>query len=499
MMADWYLSSVKYALVAQWAASTVYAPGAIIRQLATPSVFNGRCFRTTAGGTSGSSEPSWVLTKGAAQPTDGTITDWVEVTGNSAYGWSAPLADMVTAASRTAAGDRILVDSNHVTNSVAAFGTNYNYAFGGTDANPVQILSIDATIASPVTLKSGADLSPYAYYNNSVNITGETYFYGVSITSPGSFNIYSSAYVFENCSLNGSSAGGGIAFGYYNTGTSVKLINCSLTWVNGNHTLSNTLLKMLGGSLHYTGSSTSLFSENPSNGSPSEIHLLGVDATAIPSTASLVGASARWYDLDATFDGVKLPSSYNFDLNRQTQAGTSPYRYRFCDSGNTNYAMHNVSYQGDLQTETTIVKASGASDGTTQISWKHSTNANASFAHPVESEDLVVWNDTVGSPVTFNLDFVHDSLTALTDADIWVEAEYFSSATSSLKSYATTESAVPTLTWAASAATWTTTGMTNPNKQKLSITITPQQKGYILFRVRLMKPSYIVYVDPLVG
>lgn len=86
--------------VAPWAASHVYAAGAIVRQLAMPNVGSERCFRTSAGGTSGGSEPVWNLAKGSAQPSDNTVTDWTEVTGNETYqspgAWSAPAARLAT-------------------------------------------------------------------------------------------------------------------------------------------------------------------------------------------------------------------------------------------------------------------------------------------------------------------------------------------------------------------------------------------------------------------
>lgn len=83
-MADIYVSSANYAAVTQWAALAVYGAGTIRRQLAAPAIGGERVFKTTAGGVSGAAEPTWVLSpSGAAQPTDGTITDWVDITGTT--------------------------------------------------------------------------------------------------------------------------------------------------------------------------------------------------------------------------------------------------------------------------------------------------------------------------------------------------------------------------------------------------------------------------------
>jgi hypothetical protein len=46
-----------------------------------------------------------------------------------------------------------------------------------------------------------------------------------------------------------------------------------------------------------------------------------------------------------------------------------------------------------------------------------------------------------------------------------------------------------------SSESWTTTGLTTPVKQKLAVTFTPQEKGVIMWRVVLSKPSVTVYVD----
>lgn len=75
-MTDWYASSVAYSAVAQWAASHTYANGAIVRQLATPTVGNERCFQAIAGTFAVTWDPSYkgagvVLSNGNLTATDG--------------------------------------------------------------------------------------------------------------------------------------------------------------------------------------------------------------------------------------------------------------------------------------------------------------------------------------------------------------------------------------------------------------------------------------------
>ncbi len=38
--------------------------------------------------------------------------------------------------------------------------------------------------------------------------------------------------------------------------------------------------------------------------------------------------------------------------------------------------------------------------------------------------------------------------------------------------------------------------MSNPRKQKLEVSITPQEAGYVQVQVYLTKSNYTVYVDP---
>ena len=75
-----YVGSVEYAAVTQWAASAVKAAGVLIRPLTAPAAGNERVYVATTGGTTGVAEPTWTFTKGAIQPTDGTVV-WQECTG----------------------------------------------------------------------------------------------------------------------------------------------------------------------------------------------------------------------------------------------------------------------------------------------------------------------------------------------------------------------------------------------------------------------------------
>lgn len=90
LTSTWYLnygngSSTGYYAVPAWTALTPYIPGSLVRQLVAPSLGNERVFVqvTATTHTSGASEPTWVVTKGALSPASGAdgTCHWYEVTG----------------------------------------------------------------------------------------------------------------------------------------------------------------------------------------------------------------------------------------------------------------------------------------------------------------------------------------------------------------------------------------------------------------------------------
>ncbi|MHC4413469.1 MAG: hypothetical protein ACYSW6_10970, partial [Planctomycetota bacterium] len=174
-MANWYLGSTKHAAIAQWAATTAYTTGDIVRQLAAPSVDSERAFRATTTGTSGGSEPAWNLSQGTST-VDNTVT-WQEVTGNSTYGWNAAAARqklfLNSGSSWAAAGDTVYRSNNHA----ETHSSNITYVSPGTAASPVRILTVNDAAAPPTALATTATVTTTS--NSSLIFsTGYAYDYG---------------------------------------------------------------------------------------------------------------------------------------------------------------------------------------------------------------------------------------------------------------------------------------------------------------------------------
>jgi hypothetical protein len=170
-----------------------------------------------------------------------------------------------------------------------------------------------------------------------------------------------------------------------------------------------------------------------------------------------------------------------------------------CKDGATPINDYRARYMGIAVTETTIVRTAGATSGSTAFSWKISPNSNNSYDIPFVAFETALWN-TVLTAQTLTIHVVTDNLT-LTDAEIWVQVEYPSSASYPLTSVISDRASGDPIPAAASQAAdsgeaWTTTGLTTPNKQKLNVTFTAAMVGPIRVKVVVAKTSGVIYVCP---
>jgi len=224
-----------------------------------------------------------------------------------------------------------------------------------------------------------------------------------------------------------------------------------------------------------------------------------VDLSALSSSVNIVGNGSGMCQL--MLRNCKLPASWS-GLLVSTTITTPGFRVEMhnCDSADTNYRLWVEDYAGSIKSETTLVRTGGASDGVTGYSFKMTTTANANaLVAPLVSPEIAIWNDAVGSSKTVTVEILHDSATNLTDGEIWLEVEYLGTSGYPLSSFVSDAKAdilATSADQATSSETWTTTGMSNPNTQKLSVTFTPQEAGYFQAKVYLAKASKTVYVCP---
>lgn len=420
--------------------------------------------------------------------------------------WNTAATLLTTASGIDTAGDTIYISSTHS----EATSTNQTVALAGTVANPVRVLSVTED-ATPV-LTAGATIATTGAI--SITTQGSAYFFGLTFnlgSGSGSFssmtlaNSDGSNQVFDSCAITfvNTSASNRINIGSNSTNiegsitlkdVTVKFANTAQGFlVNGNGKLT-----MAGGGIDNTSSQlTSGFILSAAQ--QQDASFIGVDLSRLATTCNLVGATAQQCVGKITFINCKLPASWTGQpavTPTNTNMRVSLYN---CDSGAANYRVWIVTSAGSIREETTIVKTGGASDGTTSLSWNMTTVAATNeLINPLISDTIAVWLESIGTSQTITIDIIHDSTVALTDAEVWLEIDYLGSSTNPLSSELSDKRATILTTatnQAASTESWTTTGLTNPNKQKLEVTFTPQMKGFVYARVFLAKPSYTIYVD----
>lgn len=436
---------------------------------------------------------------------------------NGGTSWSDEKLTIATGiAAIDAAGDRVLIDSGH-----AESAATISYTCPGTPASPMQVLSVTPSGGSGVSaLTAGATFTSSSGAGG-VTFAGSGYFYGLSLvnssTSAGApisaGNGSSNVQTWEDCSfsLTGTASGGYISFG----GTNVTAGN-RVTVKNPTFRFGATSQRVLyAGDVHilggqWSGSGTlnptdvfESFAGSLAANRCGNLTVTGFDFSNLNAAINLHGdgqAGAR-----AVFRKCKLPASWSgapiSDAN--TTQGTRIEMYN-CDSADTNYRLWIKDYAGSIVTETTYYRTGGASDGTTSYSFKMTTTANVGWpASSLYSQDLVIWNDTTGSSVTVTCEIEHAGVGGgaggrLTDREAWLEVVGLATSGYPLGTVYD-DACADVITGATdqddSSESWAGS-LGSAVKQKLAVTFTPQEKGWILCRVHLAKPSATIYFDP---
>lgn len=408
--------------------------------------------------------------------------------------WAKAALALATIDAIDVAGDTIYVASTHSETTAA----NTTYAFAGTATSPTRLISADKTSgAPPTTLATGATWSSTTASSLTFNSSTGFYCYGLTFNvgtgaSAANFTLSGNNY-FESCSIRlGTTTSASIAFGVS------TINNCSVKFANVGQLVSGAGAKINGLTLLAGGTSpTAMFGTNSGPMVIRDADLTNASTSLnIWTASSVTGVTSKAIN-------CKLPPSWAGLLTSGSPGANTVLELINVDSTATNYNVRRKTQFGEVFTETTIVRTGGASDLVTPVSSKMVSTATAGTfpLTALVTADMVIWNDQTGSARTATVEFVHDSVTALKDDEIWIEIEYLGSSSTPLGTIARDAKADVLATGAnqtSSAVTWTTTGLVNPNKQSASVTFTPQMKGFVYARIYLCKASYTVYVDPTI-
>jgi hypothetical protein len=418
------------------------------------------------------------------------------------------LADATLAASITAAGagGRSFMSDNHAETTAAAI----TITSPGTAASKTAVICVDdagdpqpptalATTGSVSTTGAASNISfaaHAAFYGHTYNTTS-----AASAANWQAVNTGSQHLVYRSCvvKLLGSGSGSRIAIG--STGT----LNDALMEWNAVDVQTNNAaqainpafpLKWYGGSLLSGGTVPTGGLFKLLAGTSSFVEMRGVDLNNLSQPIVAVGTATMGGVIDLC--DCKIGSGFSLTTGTNPGPGMPTVRVMNCFSGDTHVGWQESSYMGTVGEETTIVRTAGATWGGTPYSHKLVASANAQFYAPLWSPWYLIPVTALGT-FTLTIEFIHDSVTALHDGDIALEL------------HAPTVSGVPqhtisfnrrpilpttTTNWTTSTAPWTTTGLTNPNTQKLTASATSAEIGTWKARVAVMQASKTVYIDP---
>jgi hypothetical protein len=437
---------------------------------------------------------------------------FTNVSGQSAYGWSAAAGDMPTllggaGALRFVAGDRLFVSSDHSETQTA--GSTYGSGVSGSAgfvggqalsvnrAGSVPPVTADLAAGATVTVSAGNIIFEAAFpiYQFGINYiyTGTT----ASSFLFGSVSTATKTLLFDTCQLYINSATANLRMSAGQPVT-VYLYNSTLRFGATTHGIGtatglyeiiwlNTPSSIAGANIPATLFNSGVY--------PFLVTARGVDFSAITGTlvAAAVGTGSKYL-----FDGCRIASS----VTRLSTAGMNNTRDLVelinCYDG-TSILNEKYTPAGTVTTERTITLAGGATDDVGIFAHKLVSGTNIDkVVQPLEGFWMDIENQTIGSSKTATVEII--SSAALNNDELSLFLEYQGTASSPVASFVSTgpgsvlgtPSALPTST-----ATWNSSPAT-PVKQQLAVTFTPQLAGRVRGQVRLGKASTTVYYNPVI-
>ncbi len=433
-------------------------------------------------------------------------------TGSDANGgtsWADAKATFAGASAIDAAGDRIIVSQAHAETSAS----NMNHNWAGSLASPTKVICGNDGAAPPTAQATSATVS-----TTGVALIASdglvVYFQGITYTAGNGASTTTlqlaptsdkAMHFYENCQfiIGSSSSASALHVGNTNRRQQVhRWLNCNVKFGNVSQGI-----KVFGADFRWTGGAAISGTSTPTALLSAFQTLFGelvliedVDFSQMGTGLGLVTGGLEAVQ-KVQFRNCKLPSGWSGNLISSALAMQGSRVELFnCDGSGTNYRLWIEDYTGTIKHETTLVRSGGASDGTTAISWKMASNTKPVFPlMALESPEIVIWNEITGSSKTVTVEILRDSASNLQNNEIWLEVSYLSASGAPLGTFISNRLSdlyVAASDQTTSSATWTTSGMSNPNTQKLAVTFTPQMNGYIHAKVLLAKVSATVYVDP---
>lgn len=421
--------------------------------------------------------------------------------GGAANGtsWVNAYTTLTAAFSGHAAGDTYYVAHDHAESTAAAI----TLASSGTASAPTKVVCVNrAGSVPPVSADRRTTAQVTTTGASNINFNSYTHYDGIIFTAGNGAGLASvfapssgtARLRFDNCSLRLGGTSTTSRIGNAVSGAALELNNTTVSFgavaqgvgIHGLFSWRNTPSALLG-----TIPTTVLVIGVNSGGT---CDCVGVDFSAAGSGKTICGNQSAAEGVRFTLIDCKLDAAVTKAAVPSSGGSTEVDFIRSGASG-VNYNVFSSRISGTLNEEITIVRTGGASDGTTAIAWKIDTTANCTYSLPFECPPIAVWNDTTGSSVTATVEGIWGGGAVPLDTEIWLECEYLGSSSSPLGSFVA-DCAADLLTAGANQTSSSETWGGSTTKFKLSVSFTPQMKGWVYGRVKCGKASSTFYVDP---
>ncbi len=452
-------------------------------------------FICSTAGTTGAGEPTYNTTTGGTTTDSGATWTCIGAAGAFAS-FAGPFARVsnfgVTSFGVT--GDTLWLRSTHAETQGTAI--TYNFGTGQGASLESKIICITGTHIPPISgdITTGASIT-----TTSGNITMSLlcYFYGITFVlsagKPILGNGTTSTHMrYDSCTFNITSSSQTLIG---NIGQRTDLINCTFG-VN-----SSTARLCFQGEVYWRDSATPLTTSLAHYPSPlinvtsleSASHVLieNCNFSVYDGNNSATGPMFNVNDVGAQRIVIKncLPPSTAIFLPIVAAGGGTGWCVDVINTGASGHTYINQRFtmEGTQDTDATVVRTGGASDGTTPVSWKVTTPGMTppgytSWTRPFELIPIDQWNTVINTDRIVTLEGWWNGAALPNNDDIWLEATYFGTSGSTLGSrtsqgkvtYLTTHTALPS-----SLTAWTAPARQNSHAYAVGDVILPSNTTLI--------------------
>lgn len=455
--------------------------------------------------------------------------------GNDGSSWALSKDKLTSFDSVDVADDTALLASTH---SESTAGANIVYLFAGTTGAPTRILSVSTSSENPAFCTKGAAIATTGTAD--IRVAGHVYVNGVSLTTSDAASLGSivlnntttgAKQVYENCDfyIRGTHGAAILTLGSATNGNgcSTSMKNCTFRLSStGQQVQLNAVvdLEKVSFAVGSLISAAGVF--NVGGGSNTGFaDIRNSDFSNLSASASLVATPPATRNGEVRFLNCTLPVGWATTGNLLAGASLSGnFRAEMhnCSAGTTKIFQRVETGFGSSSDSQTIYRTAGLVLAGIPVSFKITGSASAKYPsarfdsapmarhYPGDAAEDAAF--VAGATKTVTVELLHDigvtagqgagSGFAFRNDEVALEVSFFNTAGASIYDTVTNlpkdgsgkpDPLVAPTDIPSSTAAWTTTGMTTPAKQKISLDITPQEKGTIVARLVMMKAGKVVY------